>query len=183
MHRAAGLVAALALAGCGSAAPPTPAAANQARPAAPAAGLPALTGRVVDMANLLSPAEEAGLTDELAALERRTTDQLVIVTTPSLGGQAIEAYGLMLGNGWGVGQRGKDNGVLLIVAPAERKTRIEVGFGLEAILTDMRAQAIIDREMVPQFRENRWPEGIQGGTRAIIATLVAHEREPRGRRR
>src|SRR6185436_8797753 len=94
---------------------------------APAPALPALTGRVVDMADLLSPGEEAALTRRLAALERRTSDQLVIVTTRSLGGRSIEEYGLRLGNGWHIGQRGRDNGVLLIVAPREHLTRIEVG--------------------------------------------------------
>ena len=117
------------------------------------------------------------------ALERRTTDQLVIVTVPSLNGRTIEAFGLGLGNHWGIGQRGKDNGVLLIVAPTERRVRIEVGYGLEAILTNARAQAIIDRHMLPALRRGAWNEAISAGTREIIATLVAHEREPRRRQR
>jgi uncharacterized protein len=159
---------ALALAASAGAAPP------------PAAGLPPLTGRVVDMADLLSAAEEAGLARRLAALERRTSDQLVIVTTPSLGARTIEAYALWLGRGWRIGQRGRDNGVLLIVAPGERMTRIEVGYGLESILTNARAAAIVAR-MTPRFRESRWHEGIEAGTQAIVATLIAHEREPRRR--
>lgn len=175
----------LALAGCGAAS--SPSAANQA--AAPAAAaqaaaadLPALTGRVVDNANLLTPAQEAGLTQQLTALEQRTTDQLVVVTTPSLGQRTIEQYGLALGRAWGIGQRGKDNGVLLVVAPTERKVRIEVGYGLEAILTNARAQQIINESIVPQFRQSRWHEGIDAGTEAIVATLVAHANEPRQRR-
>jgi len=173
----------LALAGCGSAS--APAAANQVPTAAsaPATDLPALTGRVVDNAALLTPAQEAALTEESAALERRTSDQLVVVTTPSLGGRPIEQYGLALGNSWHIGQRGKDNGVLLIVAPTERKVRIEVGYGLEAILTNARAAQIIDESIVPRFRESNWHEGIEGGSRAIVATLVAHADEPRQRRR
>lgn len=173
----------LALAGCGVAT--TSSAANQvAAPAAPApaADLPALTGRVVDNAGLLTPAEEAGLTAQLAALEQRTTDQLVVVTTPSLGQRTIEQYGLALGNGWHIGQRGKDNGVLLIVAPTEHRVRIEVGYGLEAILTNARAQQIIDGAIVPQFRQSHWRDGIAAGTQAIVATLVAHANEPRQRR-
>jgi uncharacterized protein len=154
-----------------------------AAPAGTAADLPPLTGRVVDMANLLTPVEEARLTRQLAALERRTSDQLVIVTTRSLGGRTIEAYGLMLGNGWHVGQRGKDNGVLLIVAPTEGRTRIEVGYGLEAILTNARARVIVDRDLLPRFREGRWRAGIEAGTHAIVAMLIAHEREPRRRQR
>jgi uncharacterized protein len=177
------LLLALALAGC-RAAPDAEniAAGNEAKPVAavaPERTLPALTGRVVDMANLLTPAEETALTGELAALEARTTDQLVIVTTQSLGGEPIAAYARRLGNGWRIGQADKANGVLIIVAPAEQQTRIHVGYGLEPILTNARAAEIIRQDMVPHFRESRWLAGIEGGTRAVIATLVAHEREPR----
>jgi uncharacterized protein len=125
--------AAAALAGCGSGV----AAANDNGP------LPALTGRVVDNAQLLPAGEEARLTARLAALEKSTSDQLVVVTVPSLRGETIESYGLRLGNGWGIGQKGLDNGVLLIVAPAEKRARIEVGRGLEGLLTDAGAAAIL----------------------------------------
>ncbi|HST35392.1 MAG TPA: TPM domain-containing protein [Allosphingosinicella sp.] len=152
-------------------------------PPDPAAALPALTGRVVDNANLLSPAEEAQLTTELAALERRTSDQLVIVTLPSLNGQTIEAFGVALGNHWRVGQRGKDNGVLLIVAPAEREVRIAVGLGLEAILTNARAQQIVERDLLPALRRRAYNEAIFAGTHQIAAMLVEHEAEPRRRQR
>jgi len=174
----------LALAGCEATSSPAAneAAATPARALAPAADLPALTGRVVDNAGLLTPAREARTTAQLAALEARTSDQLVVVTTPSLGGRSIEQYGLALGNHWHVGQRGKDNGVLLIVAPNERRVRIEVGYGLEAILTNARAQQIIDDAILPHFRNNDFPEGIRAGTDAIIALLVAHAGEPRQRR-
>jgi uncharacterized protein len=153
--------------------------------AAPAGAqeFPALAGRVVDQADLLTPGEEAYLSERLAALEARTTDQLVIVTVPSLGGRTIEQFGLALGNHWRIGQAGRDNGVLLIVAPAERKVRIEVGYGLERILTDARAARIIETDIVPRFVEGSWYEGIRGGTRAIIAILVENEREPRRRTR
>ena len=147
------------------------------------ANLPALTRRVVDEADLLSAAEEARLTAELDALERQTNDQLVIVTVPSLNGQTIEAFGLALGNHWGVGQRAQDNGVLLIVAPAERMVRIEVGYGLEAILTDALAHEIIRRDMLPAFRRGAHAEAISVGTHRIAATLVAAEGQPRRRRR
>jgi len=182
----AAAAAALALAACGGAAPSAAAADNRAGAVAPPSlpsGLPALSGRVVDMANLLSEAEEDALSRRSAALERRTGDQLVIVTTPSLGDRTIEAYGRMLGNGWHIGQRGRDNGVLLIVAPAERQTRIEVGYGLETILTNARAGEIVRRDLLPNFRARRWHEGIEAGTQAIAAMLIAHEREPRRRRR
>lgn len=175
----------LAVAGCEAATAPP--AANQAAAAPvsappPAADLPALSGRVVDNAGLLTPAQEAGIEARLVALEGRTTDQLVVVTAPSLGGRTIDQYGLALGNHWRVGQRGKDNGVLLIVAPNERQVRIEVGYGLEAILTNARAAQIIQQSILPQFRENHFPEGIRAGTEAIIALLVAHAGEPRQRR-
>ena len=134
------------------------------------------------MPNLLSPAEEAQLTTELAALERRTSDQLVIVTVPSLNGRTIEAFGLALGNHWRIGQRGKDNGVLLIVAPAERKVRIEVGYGLEAILTNARAAGDHrPRHAAGASAASAWNEAIAAGTQRIAATLVAHESEPRRR--
>jgi uncharacterized protein len=173
----------LALAGCGSA--PALSTANQAAAApAPAAvaDLPARTGRVVDGAGLLTPAQEAGLTAKLAALEQRTTDQLVIVTVPSLGGRTIEQYAPALGNYWHVGQTGLDNGVLLIVAPTERRVRIEVGYGLGAILTNARAQQIIDQSIIPQLSQSHWREGMGAGADAIIETLIAHANEPRRRR-
>jgi uncharacterized membrane protein YgcG len=144
--------------------------------------LPPLAGRVVDMANLLTPEEEASLTARLAAFEAQTTNQLVIVTTPSLMGESIEAYGRRLGNGWGIGQRGRNNGVLLIVAPNDRQTRIEVGRGLEPILTNARAAEIIRQDIVPHFRESRWLAGIEGGIQSIIATLGAADGAQRGQR-
>jgi uncharacterized protein len=144
-----------------------------------AEGLPALNGRVVDQADLLSPAEEAYLTERLAALEARTSDQLVVATVPSLGGREIHAYAQELFNAWRLGNAGKDNGVLLLVAPQERAVRIEVGYGLGPIMTDLRAKAIIDADMIPEFRQSRWYEGVRAGTRSIVAMLVAHEREPR----
>lgn len=153
-------------------------------PATPAATeLPALTGRVVDNANLLSADQEAELVTELAALERRTTDQFVIVTMPSLGGRSIEAFATALGNRWGVGQRDKDNGVLLVVAPTERRVRIAVGRGLEAILTNERAQAIIDRDILPALSRGEHHEAISAGTHQIAAILLAAENQPRGRQR
>lgn len=178
------LALALALAGCGSAPEPQNAAGgNQAQvAAAPVRTLPALTGRVVDMANLLTPTQEAALTARLAAFERQASDQLVIVTTPSLDGEAIDAYGLRLGNGWGIGQRGRNNGVLLIVAPTDRKARIEVGTGLGATLTNARATEILRRDLLPNFAARRWHEGIEAGTGAIIALLTADVEAKRGQR-
>ena len=104
---------------------------------------PPLTGRVVDTAHLLSGADRAELTADIAALETRSSDQLVVVTLGSLQGYEIEEFGYKLGRFWQIGQKDKDNGVLLIVAPNERKVRIEVGRGLEPILTDALSKSII----------------------------------------
>jgi uncharacterized protein len=156
------------LSGCGEADPvgasPTLAA---GRP------LPELTARVVDRASLLPPATELDLTGKLAALERRTTDQLVIVTVPGLRGEPIEQLGRRLGNGWGIGQKDKNNGVLLIVAPGDRKVRIEVGLGLERTLPDELCAEIIRRDILPHFREGQFESGIVAGSDAIIRSLDA----------
>jgi len=181
------LAAALALAGCGEAAVEAPVANGQAAAArevgavnqAATADFPALTGRVVDTAEMLSVAEEERLTATLAGLEQRTSDQLVVVTVPSLGERTIEAFALALGNHWQIGQRGKDNGVLLVVARDQRTVRIEVGYGLERILTDARAAEIIADTMVPKFREADYAGAIVAGADAIVATLVAQADTPR----
>src|SRR5271156_3082728 len=104
---------------------------------------PPLTGRVVDNAHVLSAQTQADLTTKLAALEQKTGDQLVVVTLPSLQGYEIEDYGYQLGRAWGLGQKGKDNGAILIIAPAEHKVRVEVGYGLEPVLTDALSSVII----------------------------------------
>ena len=139
--------------------------------------LPKLTGRVIDQANLIDPATETALTAKLAALEADTSDQLVVVTLPNLKGEAIEATGLRLGNSWGIGRDGVDNGVLLLVVPSERKFRIEVGEGLEGLLTDERAAEII-RLMLPQFKANKLDAGIVLGVDEISNRLRSDQRRP-----
>jgi len=143
--------------------------------AAPAAAqdFPQLTGRVVDQANLLSPEQEAALTRKLEALQQASSRQLVVVTVPSIGDSTIEDYGYQLGRYWGIGQSGANNGTLLIVAVNERKVRIEVGYGLEGILTDALSSQIIRHDILPRFRDNDYPGGIAAGTDAIIAQLQA----------
>lgn len=126
---------------------------------------PKLTGRVVDNANLLDAATEAQLTADLAALEEKSTDQIVVVTLPSLQGYAIEDFGYQLGRHWGIGQKGKDNGALLIVAPNERKVRIEVGHGLEQHLTDAMSRLIIENAILSRFRRGDFQGGIVAGVR------------------
>src|ERR1700738_664464 len=112
--------------------------------AAYALTFPELTGRVVDDAGILDPSTKAALERKLAEFETKTTGQLVVVTLKSLQGTSIEDYGYQLGRHWGIGQKEKNNGVLLIVAPNERKVRIEVGYGLEGTLTDAVTKLIIE---------------------------------------
>jgi uncharacterized protein len=146
-------------------------------PAAAAPNFPPLTGRVVDDANLLSPDDEAALTAELKALENKSSDQLVVVTLPSLQGYTIEDFGYQLGRHWGIGTAKLNNGVLLIVAPNERKVRIEVGYGLEPILTDALTKIIIENAILPRFRAGDFPGGIKAGVRDITSVLTGDAAE------
>ena len=132
---------------------------------------PVLTGRVVDQAGLLSVDDRAALTESLSALQAKTTDQLVVVTLKSLQGTTIEDYGYQLGRRWRIGQKDKDSGVLLIVAAAERKVRIEVGYGLEGSLTDAATRLIIENSILPPFKAGDLSGGIKAGTADIIRTL------------
>jgi uncharacterized protein len=143
--------------------------------AVPAAAqtFPELTGRVVDQANLLDPGQEAALTARLEALERQSSRQLVVVTISSLEGYEISDYGYRLGRHWNIGQRTANNGVLLIIALSDRKMRIEVGYGLESILTDALSDQIIREQIRPRFRADDYPGGINAGVDAIIAQLQA----------
>ena len=136
---------------------------------------PALTGRVVDQAGILSSAVKAELETALAAHENNTTNQVVVVTLESLNGANIEEYSLELGRRWGIGQKGKDNGVLLVVAPNDKQIRIEVGYGLEGILTDALSGNIINYYIIPEFKKGDIQNGIKIGTQKIIALLEGDE--------
>lgn len=149
---------------------------------APARPIPALTGRIVDRADLLDARTEAALSARLAALEKATTDQVVVVTVPSLEGESIAALGLRLGRGWSIGQKTFNNGVLLIVAPTQRQARIEVGYGLEGLLTDETAAQIMEEQLVPRFREGHFEQGIEAGVGAIDATLRSDRKRPQPKR-
>jgi uncharacterized protein len=140
---------------------------------------PPLTGRVVDGAGLLSSEQVRSLTNKLAAHETDTTNQVVVVTVQDLQGYPIEDYGYQLGRHWGIGQQGKDNGVLLIVAPNERSVRIEVGYGLEGMLTDALSKVVIEREIVPRFKRGDMPGGIVVGTDAILQILAGEYTPPK----
>jgi uncharacterized protein len=132
---------------------------------------PALTGRVVDDAHILSPATTQALTEKLAALEAKTSRQLVVVTLPTLQGYDIADYGYQLGRAWGIGQAKLNNGALFIIAPKERRARIEVGYGLEPILTDALSSVILQTQVLPQFRKGDYNAGVMAGTDALIEQL------------
>ncbi|CAN5188655.1 hypothetical protein BH10PSE9_BH10PSE9_13830 [soil metagenome] len=133
---------------------------------------PALSGRVVDEANILPAATRSALDAKLAALEAATTDQFVVVMLASLQGYEIADFGYQLGRAWGIGQKDKNNGVLLIVAPKERDVRIEVGYGLEGDLTDAVTKLIIENSILPKFRAGDMAAGIAAGVDDIIRVLT-----------
>jgi uncharacterized protein len=132
---------------------------------------PPLTSRVNDHASLLSERDKGELEAALARFETETTNQIVVATLESLQGLPIEEYGYQLGRHWGIGQAGKDNGALLIVAPEEREVRIEVGYGLEGELPDAQSRTIIETRILPHFRQGDFAAGIKAGVAAMIETL------------
>jgi uncharacterized protein len=142
-----------------------------ALPALAAPSFPALTGRVVDDAHVLSDQTKSDLDGKLAALEAKTSRQLVVVTLPSLQGYEISDYGYQLGRAWGIGQAKLNNGVLFIIAPTEHKVRIEVGYGLEPILTDALSEVIIQQAVLPRFRAGDFNGGAEAGVAALIQQL------------
>ena len=140
-------------------------------PAWAAPTFPALSGRVVDDAHILSDATKTDLDQKLAGLEQKTSRQLVVVTLASLQGYEISDYGYQLGRAWGIGQAKLNNGILLIVAPTEHKVRIEVGYGLEPIMTDAFSSVIIQTQILPKFRSGDFNGGVEAGTDALIQQL------------
>ena len=141
--------------------------------AAPAAAqtFPELTGRVVDQANLLSPEQEIDLSSKSEALEAQTGRQFVVATVNSLEGREIEDYGYRLGRHWGIGRAEEDDGVILLVAPNEKKVRIETGYGAEGFLPDILAGRIIRNDIIPRFKAGDMAGGIMAGAGAILAQL------------
>jgi uncharacterized protein len=133
--------------------------------------VPPLTGRVVDQAGLLDRSTIDAITNQLAAYESSTGNQVVVVTLSDLKGYPIEDWGLTLGRDWGIGQKGKDNGVLLVVAPSDHALRIEVGYGLEGDLPDATANTIIQTEIIPHFKRGDMQGGVRAGVDAILAAL------------
>ncbi|WHZ28135.1 MAG: Beta-propeller domains of methanol dehydrogenase type [Nitrospira sp.] len=136
-----------------------------------ALAVPPLTGRIVDLAHVLPSSTVESLTAQLAAHETQSSDQVVVLIVPSLEGESLEEFSHLVATTWKLGQKGTDNGVLLLVAMKERKVRIEVGYGLEGVLTDARSAQIIRNEIVPRFRAGDMAGGVTGGINAIVKTI------------
>jgi uncharacterized protein len=136
-----------------------------------ALSFPALTGRVVDDAGILSGETKQKLEAFLAEHEQQTGHQVVVATLKDLGGTDIADYGYQLGRAWGIGQKGKNTGALIIVSPATHDVRIEVGYGLEGDLTDAQSKLIIENVMLPAFRKGDYDKGVLDGTVNVLRTL------------
>ena len=130
---------------------------------------PALTGRVNDQARLLSPGAQHLLEQRLAAFERETSNQVVLLTIPSLQGDDIARFSIHVADAWKIGQKGRDNGVLLVIAQKERAVRIEVGMGLQGVLPDITAGRIIRDVIRPYLKNNDYDQGITAGVDSIMA--------------
>ena len=142
-----------------------------------AANFPPLTGRVVDQAKILSPVAIADLERKLADLEQKSSIQLVVATVPSLDGQEIEPYANQLFRAWKLGEAKQNNGVLLLIAPKERRVRIEVGYGLEGTLTDAVSSLIITNAIAPRFKAGDFNGGVMRGVDDIITALTTDAAE------
>src|SRR5215813_10646810 len=142
-----------------------------------AINFPALTGRVVDQANIIQPDTRAAIEQKSADLEEKSGIQLVVATVNSLEGQEIEPYANELFRKWALGEKTKNNGVLLLVAPNERRVRIEVGYGLEGTLTDALSKVIISNAMTPRFKAGNFSEGVSRGVDDVITVLTTDASE------
>ena len=134
--------------------------------------VPPLSGRIVDEANLLRASEAESLTFYLESLEDATGAQIAVLTVPTLAGGSIESFGIRVADAWKLGQKGEDNGAILIVALAERKIRIEVGYGLEDKLTDMKCGLIIRNVIAPYFQNGDYSEGITAGLQNMVGIVL-----------
>ena len=136
-----------------------------------AQSFPPLSGRVVDAANIIPDNQEPAMVAKLAALEAITKRQLVVATVPDLQGYPIEDYGYRLGRAWGIGEKDRNTGLILIVAPNERRVRVEVGYGLEPVVTDALSGRIIRDQITPRFKAGDMPGGINAGMDALIKQM------------
>lgn len=147
-------------------------------PMALALDVPYLQGRVTDDAEILSPAARQRINAKLQAHEEETSNQVAVLTVLSLEGDSIEDFATRVFEAWQLGQAGEDNGLLMIVAPRDRRMRIEVGYGLEGTLTDLEAGRIIRNVMAPRFKAGDFDEGIEGGIDAVLAQLSGDDTPP-----
>ncbi|MFH1021431.1 MAG: TPM domain-containing protein [Pseudomonadota bacterium] len=131
--------------------------------------VPQYQGYVTDLAGMISPAERQRLEQLLLAFEQSDSTQIAVLTIPSLEGDSLEDFSIRTVEAWKVGQKGKDNGVLLVVSKGDRKARIEVGRGLEGVLTDLLAGRIVDQVISPRFKAGQLDEGFAAGVSAIIS--------------
>ena len=139
---------------------------------------PAAAQRVTDLTQTLSPPETQALEAKLADWEARTANQLAVLIVPTTQPEPIEAYSLRVAEAWKIGRKGKDNGALFLVAKNDRKMRIEVGYGLEGVLTDVTSRRIIAENVAPLFREGKFAAGIDAGVDRIIAVVAEGEPLP-----
>ena len=140
--------------------------------------LPALRGHVNDYAGMLSPERSAALEQQLRSFEQSDSTQIVVLTVPTLGGENLEEFSIKVAESWKIGQKGVDNGVILLVAKAERKVRIEVGRGLEGKLTDLVSGRIIRADIAPQFKTGNFDGGITAGVNALMAVVKGEYSAP-----
>lgn len=145
--------------------------------------VPELKGRVNDFAGMLSPATENQLETVLKDLERTDSTQIVVLTIASLEGENIEEYSIRVADSWKIGQKGLDNGAILIISKNDRKLRIEVGYGLEGTLTDLMAGRIIGNIIVPRFKTGNFDQGVMDGVQAMIQVVRGEFKATQGNRR
>jgi uncharacterized protein len=132
---------------------------------------PPYAGRVTDLAGMMSPATRQALDAHLAELEKTDSTQVAVLTVPSLEGDSIEAFSMRVAEAWKVGQKDTDNGALLVVSKEDRKVRIEVGYGLEGVLTDILAGQIVDNVITPRFKAGDFDGGFAAGVAAISGAV------------
>jgi uncharacterized protein len=137
--------------------------------------VPYLSGRVVDEAGMIPMETRQRIESKLAQVETQTGIQVAVLTIESLEGEPLEDYSVRVAQTWKLGQKGKDNGVLLLIAEQDRKMRIEVGYGAEPVLTDLKSDQILDNVIRPSFRNGDFGGGIEKGVDAIITTLTGGE--------
>jgi uncharacterized protein len=135
------------------------------------APIPKLTARVTDETNTLSAPDRQALEAKLADWEQRTGNQLVVLLVPSTKPEPIESYSIRVAEAWKIGRKGQDNGAIFVVAKDDHKMRIEVGYGLEGVLTDVTSHRIIDENVAPLFRQNKFAEGVNAAVDRIIAVV------------